>query len=43
MAKAIAFTRTHIAQPLEVLRIVLVTGCAIALIGAGPVFPVLPV
>lgn len=39
MAKAIAFTRNHVAQPLEVLRIALVSGCAIALIAAGQAFP----
>lgn len=39
MAKAIARTRTHAAQLqlAEIARIVIVSGCALALILAGPV------
>ncbi|MEZ5743167.1 MAG: hypothetical protein R3D89_05415 [Sphingomonadaceae bacterium] len=39
MAKAIALTRAHIAESTEWLRVTVVTGCALALIAAGQVFP----
>jgi len=40
MSKAIALARTHAAAAQEALRIMLVSGCAIALISAGRVLPV---
>ncbi|APE27363.1 hypothetical protein [Aurantiacibacter gangjinensis] len=39
MAKAVAFTRKTIALPFESARGVIVAGCAIALIAAGPAIP----
>ena len=39
MANAVALARHHVAQPLEALRVVLVAGCAIALIAAGQFLP----
>ncbi|EDL49660.1 hypothetical protein [Erythrobacter sp. SD-21] len=41
MAKAIALARTHApALPLgETLRVVMVTGCGLALVLAGPALP----
>jgi len=37
MAQALAFTRTH--RALEALRVVLVAGCALALIAADAALP----
>ena len=39
MAKAVALTRTYVANPIEALRVALVAGCAIALIAAGQALP----
>lgn len=42
MAKAIALTRAHfdtVPAALELLRMAVVTGCALALIAAGQVLP----
>ena len=40
MAKAIALVRTHAPVPtVEIVRAAVVSGCAVALILAGPVLP----
>lgn len=39
MAKAVALVRLRVAPPIEMVRTVLVAGCAIALIAAGQALP----
>ncbi|WP_256449490.1 hypothetical protein [Novosphingobium sp. G106] len=39
MARVIALTRTARQEPLEALRILIVCGCALALIAAGEALP----
>jgi hypothetical protein len=41
MAKVIALTRTARQEPLEALRLLIVCGCALALIAAGPMLTLL--
>lgn len=40
MSKAIALSRQIAAERTEIIRVAVVYGCALALIAAGPVFPI---
>ncbi|WP_268891748.1 hypothetical protein [Croceibacterium salegens] len=39
MAKAVALTRSLVHRSADAMRVVIVTGCALALIAAGQAFP----